>query len=398
MSRNQLSRKLDDLRRMMVSSYSADVGEGGRGEREVETRRIVSKAGSHYVLVHNTPSQSESEEEWESDSRASSTGNVEVKGERSGINSEVKPGEDQSVGDAGLVEEELAGKEAAHTLLMMGENQVEKGMQGTVHEGVEMLGQLENAAGGNVEVVDDDGDIQRAIYASFQIVDRSQSSSAQQTMKGYVPARPAVVDGSLQEVEGAVERCVSERVDVVEDSTVADGSDGANVGERDSRSPPLQAEGERVTPPPQEEGDSSSGGPHSNAPPEGQDPLCIDLTSTTGSGVVHDIDVVCAQQGEGDGEREEVGVMSGSSSSSEEEEEEEDGEPLKKRQKVDDVLDEDSLVQPTAEHTALVEVEEARNEMDEDQQMDDDQRQFISDFGEVGSSVDELTYDSCCHH
>ena len=55
MSRNQLSRKLDDLRQMMASSYSADVGEGGRGERG--GRKGEDRRGGKHSRKKNTNEQ-----------------------------------------------------------------------------------------------------------------------------------------------------------------------------------------------------------------------------------------------------------------------------------------------------------------------------------------------------
>ena len=56
------------LKKEMVSNNTAYISAGGEGEgegeggiKEIETRRIVSKESTHYILMKNTPSQSEGE-------------------------------------------------------------------------------------------------------------------------------------------------------------------------------------------------------------------------------------------------------------------------------------------------------------------------------------------------
>ena len=355
---------------MMASGYSVDVGEAGTGEREVETRRIVSKAGSHYVLVRSTPLQSESEGEWESDSHVSSTGSVEVKGEsaeakgessqvkgyNAGVQRETIVEKDPSMGLTGAAAEELTEANASEAHVSMDLNQVDKDVQEAVHDSVGALGQLEDAGGGAVGVADEEKDIQKAIYASFQIVDRSQLPSTQYMLEGDMQTRPLVIDDSLQGMGGAVGDGLSEVVGGAEEPVLTRSSGDASASERDSRAPLV--------------GSSCSAGPHPGSP-ERRESLYTDQGDRSGSGVVCDIDVVSDCQGEGAREDDEVEVMSCSSSS------EGEGEPQRKRQRVSDGVDEHCLEQPSSEHTAMAEAEEARNEMDQEH------LQFIHDIGEV---------------
>ena len=423
MSRNQLSRKLDDLRQMMASSYSADVGGGGRGEREVETRRIVSKAGSHYVLVRHTPSQSESEGEWESDSQMSSTGSVEVKGgslEVKGESSQVKGGSaglqrkvlnDQSEGlteaaEVVLTEVKTAGTKGgssevkgensqvtAEASLLLHQNQGTKDVQEDIHGSVGAPGPLLDAGGGSVCVEEEEEDIQEAIYASFQIGSRSQRSSNQFMENDGGQTRPLVVGGAVGVnmskvvggvVGGALKVNVSEVVGVAEDPAAPHGSGDASAGENDCRA---------ILPPPA--GNSSEGLLSCRPPAEECE---VDRGDATGHGTGQDGGVLGDWQGAGGGggggEDEEVGLMSCSSSS----EGEGEGEPLEKKRRLS--VDENSLEQHTSGYTSDTEVDTVKNKVDQvgsevdqegrsevDQEVrsevDQEQLQFVQDIGEV---------------
>ena len=405
MSRNQLSRKLDDLRQMMASSYSADVGGGGRGEREVETRRIVSKAGSHYVLVRHTPSQSESEGEWESDSQMSSTGSVEVKGGSSEVKGESSP---VKGGSAGLQREVLSDQsegltEAAEVVLtevktaetkggsseVKGENsQVTAEANLLLHQNqrtkddVGTPGPLLDADGGSVCVEEEEEDIQEAIYASFQIGSRSQHSSNQYMENDGGQTRPLVVGGAVGVnmskvvggvVGGALKVNVSKVVGVAEDPAAPHGRGDASAGENDCKA---------FLPPPAA---NSSEGLLSCRPPAEE---CeVDRGDTTGHGTGQDGGVLCDWQGTGGGgggggEDEEVGLMSCSSSS----EGEGEGEPLEKKRRLS--VDENSLEQHTSGYTSETEVGTARNKVDQvGSEMDQEVRSEVEQ--EVRSEVEQ---------
>ena len=410
MSRNQLSRKLDDLRQMMASSYSADVGGGGRGEREVETRRIVSKAGSHYVLVHHTPSQSESEGEWESDSQMSSTGSVEVKGgssEVKGESSQVKGGSaglqrealnDQSEGLTKAAEVVLTEVKTAETKggssevkgensqvtaeanLLLHQNQRTKDIQESIHGSVGTPGPLLDAGGGSVCVEEEEEDIQEAIYASFQIGSRSQHSSNQYMENDGGQTRPLVVSGAVGVnmskvvggvVGGALKVNVSEVVGVTEDPAALHDRGDASAGENDSRA---------ILPPPAA---NSSEGLLSCRPPAEE---CeVDRGDATGHGTGQDGGVLGDWQGAGGGgggEDEEVELMSCSSSS----EGEGEGEPLEKKRRLS--VDENSLEQHTSGYTSDTEVDTAKNKVDQvGSEMDQEVRSEVDQ--EVRSEVDQ---------
>ena len=375
MSRSQLSRKMEDLRQVMATSYSADVGGGGRGEREVETRRIVSKAGSHYVLVRHTPSQSESEGEWESDSHVSSTGSVEVKGESAevkgessqvksdiaGVQGEGKLDSDQSGVLVGAAAVEATEVNMSDTHLLLEQSHTVKDMQEAVCDRGGTLGPLVNADGGR-ECVEVEEDIQKAIYASFQIMDRSQLTASQHTLESGGLARPLASDDSLQEVGG-----VSEVVAGAEEPALTLSPGDASAGEGDSSTP---------LPPPVR----SSEGACTRTPPKECESLLTDRGDTMVSAAVHDIGVVGGWPGRGGGEdeEEEVEVMSCSSSN------EGEGEPLEKRQRVS-VDSENSLDQPTLEHTAEAQVDKTRTAVGQDARAEADQEQlrFIHDIQEV---------------
>ena len=381
MSRSQLSRKLEDLRQVMATSYSADVGGGGRGEREVETRRIVSKAGSHYVLVRHTPSQSESEGEWESDSHVSSTGSVEVKGESAevkgvevkgessqvksdiaGVQGEGKLDSDQSGVLVGAAAVEATEVNMSDTHLLLDQSDTFKDMQEAVCDRGGTLGPLVDADGGR-ECVEVEEDIQKAIYASFQIMDSSQLTASQHTLESGGQTRPLASDDSLQAVGG-----VSEVVGGAEEPALTLSPGDASAGEGDSSTP---------LPPPVR---SSEGACTRTPPSEECESLLTDQRDTMVSAAVHDIGVVGGWQGRGgvEDEEEEVEVMSCSSSS------EGEGEPLEKRQRVS-VDSENSLDQPTLEHTAEAQGDKTRTAVGQDARAEADQEQlrFIHDIQEV---------------
>ena len=394
MSRNQLSRKLDDLRQMMASSYSADVGGGGRGEREVETRRIVSKAGSHYVLVRHTPSQSESEGEWESDSHMSSTGSVEVKGGSAGLQREVLNDQSEGLTEAAEVvltevktaetkggSSEVKGESSqvtAEANLLLHQNQRTKDVQEDIHGSVGAPGPLLDAGGGRVCVEEEEEDIQEAIYASFQIGSRSQRSSNRYTQDDGGQTRPLVVGGAVEVnmsevvggvVGGAPEVNVSEVVGVAEDPAAPHGSGDASAGENDSRT---------FLPPPA--ADSSEGRLSCRPPAEECE---VDHGDTTGHRTGRDGGVSGDWHGRGGGggEDEEVGLMSCSSSS------EGEGEPLEKKRRLS--VDENSLEQHTSGYTSETEVDTARNKVDQEvgSEMDQEVRSVAEQ--EVGSEMDQ---------